>query len=65
MARHVTRVSCGHSAPALGAVQTRVNGREATWGTQDSYSLDVTRTQMAHLRMLIAVAQTCCLFPLA
>ena len=42
MARHVTRVSCGHSAPALGAVQTRVNGREATWGTKDSYSLVVT-----------------------
>ena len=46
MARHVTRVSCGHSAPALGAVQTRVNRREATWGTQDSYSFNVTRTKI-------------------
>ena len=30
VSRHVTRVSCGHSAPALGAVQTRVNRCEAT-----------------------------------
>ena len=28
--RHVTRVSCGHSSPALGTAQARVNRSQAT-----------------------------------